>query len=79
MFKLGVLHIQVNDLLFANLPSVGDNDELDEFVQEHLISLDDLEQPKLGRNVVLKSQMSLFEVLLRTIDGGRIEIRGVTN
>ena len=55
-FKFGVIRVEVNDLLLADLTSVLDHllNEQGQFFQERLVAVDDLEELALLQDVVVE-------------------------
>ena len=74
-FKFGVIRVEGNDLLLADLTSVLDHllNEQGQFIQEHLVAVDDLEELSLLQDVVVELLQTVLEVLVQAVNAGRIE------
>ena len=74
-FKFGVIRVEGNDLLLADLTSVLDHllNEQGHFLQERLVAVDDLEELALLQDVVVELLQTVLEVLVQAVDAGRIE------
>ena len=74
-FKFGVIYVEGNDLLLTDLTSVLDHllNERGQFLQEHLIAIDDLEELALLEDVVVELLQTVLEVLVQAVHAGRVE------
>ena len=74
-FKFGVIRVEGNDLLLADLTSVLDYllNERGQFLQERLVALDDLEKLAFLQDVMVELLQTVLEVLVQAVDAGRTE------
>ena len=74
-FKFRAIRVEGNDLLLADLTSVLDHllNERGQFLQERLLTVDDLEELALLQDVVVELLQTVLEVLVQAVDAGRIE------
>ena len=74
-FKFGVIRVEGNDLLLADLTAVLDHflNERSQFIQERLVAVDDLEELALLQDVVVELLQTVLEVLVQAVNAGRVE------
>lgn len=75
-FKFGVIRIEGNDLLLADLTSVLDHllNERSQFIQERLVAVNDLEELALPQDGVVALLQTVLKVLVQAVNAGRIEV-----
>ena len=74
-FKFGVIRVEGNDLLLADLTSVLDHllNEGSQFIQERLVAVDDLEELALLQDVVVELLQTVLELLVQAVNASPIE------